>query len=49
MGIIDHINALEPQFEKLTDDELRAKTNEFKAILAKRPTSNDFNGSICNR
>ena len=42
MGIIDHINALEPQFEKLTDDELRAKTNEFKAILAKRPTSNDF-------
>ena len=42
MGIIDHINALEPQFEKLTDDELRAKTDEFKAILAKRPTSNDF-------
>lgn len=42
MGIIDHINALEPQFEKLTDDELRAKTDEFKAILAKRPTSADF-------
>ena len=42
MGIIDHINALEPQFEKMTDDELKAKTDEFKAILAKRPTSNDF-------
>ena len=42
MGIIDHINALEPQFEALSDDELRAKTDEFKEILAKRPTSNDF-------
>ena len=42
MGIIDHINALEPQFEKLTDEELRAKTDEFKEILAKRPTSKDF-------
>ena len=42
MGIIDHINALEPQFEKLSDDELRAKTDEFKEILAKRPTSKDF-------
>ena len=42
MGIIDHINALEPQFEQLTDDELRAKTDEFREILAKRPTSKDF-------
>ncbi len=42
MGIIDHINALEPQFEQLTDAELRAKTDEFKEILAKRPTSKDF-------
>ena len=42
MGVIDHINALEPQFEQLTDEELRAKTDEFKAILAKRPTSKDF-------
>ncbi len=43
MGIIDHINALEPQFAALTDDELKAKTAEFKEILAKRPTSKDFN------
>ena len=42
MGIIDHINALEPQFEKLSDEELKAKTDEFKEILAKRPTSSDF-------
>ena len=43
MPIIEHINALEPQFEKLTDEELRAKTDEFKEILSKRPTSKDFN------
>ena len=42
MGIVDHINALEPQFAALTDAELRAKTDEFKEILAKRPTSKDF-------
>ena len=43
MGIVDHINALEPQFAAMTDEELRAKTDEFKEILAKRPTSEDFN------
>jgi len=42
MGIVEHINALEPQFEAMTDDELRAKTDEFKEILSKRPTSKDF-------
>ncbi len=41
-GIIDHINALEPEFEKLSDDELKAKTQEFKEILSKRETSEDF-------
>ena len=41
MGIIDHINALEPQFAELTDDELRAKTAEFKKILAERETSDN--------
>ncbi len=41
LGIIDHINALEPEFEKLTDEELRAKTDEFKEILAKRPKSDN--------
>ncbi len=28
---VDQINELEPEFEKLSDDELRAKTGEFKA------------------
>jgi preprotein translocase subunit SecA len=32
--LVDHINSLEPEFEKLTDAELRAKTDEFKARLA---------------
>src|SRR5574344_1070455 len=41
-GIIDHINALEPEFKKLTDTELKAKTEEFKSILAQRKTSEDF-------
>ena len=39
MGIIEHINKLEPEFEKLSDEELRGKTQEFKDILAKRPSS----------
>ena len=42
MGVIDHINELEPEFAALSDDELRAKTQEFKDILAKRPTSSNF-------
>lgn len=42
MGVIDHINALEPDFEKLTDAQLRAKTDEFKEILAQRKYSEDF-------
>jgi preprotein translocase subunit SecA len=32
---VDRINALEPEFEKLSNDELRAKTAEFKARLEK--------------
>ena len=32
-AIVVKINALEPAFEKLTDDELRAKTAEFRARL----------------
>jgi preprotein translocase subunit SecA len=30
---VDKINALEPEFEKLSDDELKAKAAEFKACL----------------
>jgi preprotein translocase subunit SecA len=35
MGIVEHINALEPEFAALTDEQLKAKTQEFKEILAK--------------
>jgi preprotein translocase subunit SecA len=31
--VVDQINSLEPDFEKLTETELRAKTDEFKARL----------------
>jgi len=31
--LVDHISSLEPECEKLSDDELRAKTDEFKARL----------------
>jgi len=30
---VDRVNELEPEFEKLSDDKLRAKTDEFKARL----------------
>ena len=39
MPIIEHINALEPQFAEMTDEQLRAKTDEFKEILKNRRTS----------
>ena len=42
MPVVDHINALEPQFVELTDEQLRNKTIEFKEILAKRPKSDDI-------
>jgi preprotein translocase subunit SecA len=32
---VERINAMEPQFEKLSDDQLRAKTQEFKERVAK--------------
>jgi len=36
--VVDQINALEPEISKLSDSELRAKTDEFKARLAKGET-----------
>ncbi|WP_140181806.1 preprotein translocase subunit SecA [Providencia stuartii] len=32
---VENINRLEPEFEKLTDDELKAKTQEFRERLSK--------------
>lgn len=42
MPVVEHINALEPEFTQLTDEQLRAKTAEFKQILSKRETSQDI-------
>ena len=29
--VVEQINRMEPDMEKLSDDELKAKTNEFRA------------------
>lgn len=42
MPVVEHINHFEEDFIKLSDDELKAKTAEFKEILSKRETSADF-------
>lgn len=39
---VQDINALEPNIEKLSDDELRAKTEEFKSLLAEGKTLDDI-------
>ena len=42
MPIVEKINNLEPTVEKLTDAELRAKTDEFKSRLQKGETLDDI-------
>ena len=42
LPIVDHINNLEPEFAALSDEELKAKTAEFKKILSERETSTDY-------
>ena len=39
---VERISALEPEFEKLTDDQLRAKTQEFKDRIAKGEALDDL-------
>ncbi|MCS7057147.1 MAG: hypothetical protein NZM18_13340, partial [Thermoflexales bacterium] len=39
--LVERCNALEPEMMKLTDAELRAKTDEFKARLADGETLDD--------
>jgi preprotein translocase subunit SecA len=40
--VVAEINALEPEFERLADEELRAKTDEFKQRLAEGETLDDL-------
>ena len=42
LPVVEHINALEPEFINLTDEELRAKTIEFREILSRREKSADI-------
>ncbi len=40
--LVDQINALEPSIKRLSDEQLRAKTDEFKARLADGQTLDDL-------
>ena len=40
--IVDHIESLEPEMQKLSDEELRNKTKEFKERLSKGETLDDL-------
>ncbi|MBI3268348.1 MAG: preprotein translocase subunit SecA [Planctomycetes bacterium] len=40
--LVEHIRGLEPEYQKLTDAQLRAKTAEFKERLAKGKTLDDL-------
>ncbi|RRD38286.1 preprotein translocase subunit SecA [Leptotrichia sp. OH3620_COT-345] len=39
---VEHINDIEPEFEKLTDDELKNKTSEFRERIEKGETLDDL-------
>ena len=40
--IVDHIESLEPEMQKLSDEQLRNKTKEFKERLSKGETLDDL-------
>ena len=42
MRVVEQINALEPEIKALSDDELRAKTDEFRQRLAVGETPDDL-------
>ena len=42
LPIVDKIEAMGPEYEKLSDEELKAKTSEFKARLEKGETLDDL-------
>src|SRR5580698_2624489 len=45
MPKVEAINALEPEMQKLTDDELRAKTDEFRQRIQERLSRLNGNGN----
>jgi len=42
MKVVERINAMEPDFERLSDDELRGKTVEYRERLARGETLDDL-------
>ena len=46
--IVDKIEAMEPEMQKLSDSQLKAKTNEFKERLTKGETLDDTARSLCS-
>ncbi len=40
--IVQKINSLEPEIEKLSDEQIKAKTNEFKQRLSKKESLDDI-------
>ena len=40
--VVTKINAIEPEYEKLSDDQLKSKTNEFRERLKKGETEDDL-------
>ena len=45
--LVDEINALEPAFEALSDEALRAKTDEFRSRISLPPFSEKMGGVKC--
>lgn len=48
--IVDQINGLEPQFEKMTEEELRAQTDKFRERYANGESLDDHaSRGLCHR
>ena len=48
-GVADYVNTLSDEVEKLSDAELRAKTDEFKKRVADKNTSVMSSTTCCPR
>ena len=47
--IVDQINGLEPQFEKMTEEELRGQTDKFRERYANGESLDDMLPEPCHR
>lgn len=48
--IVDQINGLEPQFEKMTEEELRGQTDKFpRALRQRRVARRHAPRGLCHR